>query len=282
MKRLYPLVFLGTSFGIILAIIAAVFKHDITFEQIMLAGALGLLLLPSFVFPRWETAYPFNMASWSLTFELFVNAIYGIIAPRLGPRWLLALVAASGGVLVWVAFANHGIGGGNNQKGFAWGFGRVLFPFFAGVALYRHRIKRALHPVVGIAMCVALPLFLLLPGPRSPITSLLFVFVIFPIIVASGAAVNVGGTPNAICRVFGMLSYPVYILQGPVLRVGEEVLKHRPLDLTGEWTFGLAEACVVLLVAWFASRFYDEPLQRLFRGRAPINFRKEAEQPNAA
>ena len=66
--RLYPLILLGTTVGIALALLATTFKHSVTYQQVALSGTLALLLLPSYVFPQWETAYPFNMASWSLTF----------------------------------------------------------------------------------------------------------------------------------------------------------------------------------------------------------------------
>ncbi len=135
--RLYPLILLATSAGIALGFLAAAVKHDVTFQQIVLAGTLALLMLPSYVFPQWDTAYPFNMASWSLTFELFVNALYCAIAPRLTNRRLIQLTACSAVVLAWVALMNHGVSGGYSQKNFAYGFGRVLFPFFAGVLLYR-------------------------------------------------------------------------------------------------------------------------------------------------
>ena len=131
--RLYPLILLGTTVGIALALLATTFKHSVTYQQVALSGTLALLLLPSYVFPQWETAYPFNMASWSLTFELFVNAIYGAIVPNLTSRRLIVLTACSAIVLAWVAFMNHGIAGGNDQGNFAYGFGRVMFPFFAGV-----------------------------------------------------------------------------------------------------------------------------------------------------
>jgi peptidoglycan/LPS O-acetylase OafA/YrhL len=265
--RLYPLILLATSAGIALGLLAAAVKHDVTFEQIMLAGTLGLLLLPSYVFPQWDTAYPFNMASWSLTFELFVNALYGAIAPRLTNRRLIQLTACSAVVLVWVALMNHGVSGGYNQANFAYGFGRVLFPFFAGVMLYRLRLPQRFAPYAGLGLTVALAAALLVPVQAAGLFSLLYVFLLFPAIMVVGAASEVGPRLAGAYRLIGALSYPIYILQGPVLRIGEELLKHWHFTPIGFWAFGVAEAASVVVIAWAALKLYDEPLQQWFKLR---------------
>jgi peptidoglycan/LPS O-acetylase OafA/YrhL len=265
--RLYPLVFLGTLAGIVLALLAAALKGSVTYQDLALSGTLALLLLPSYVFPQWETAYPFNMASWSLTFELLVNALYGAIAPSLTTRRLVKLIACSVVVLVWVALMNHGIGGGNNQKNFAYGFGRVMFPFFAGVLLYRFRFPQRMAPWAGFGIILGLVGLLLTPVHEAGLTSLLYVLLLFPAIVATGAAVKVGPRLARACCLGGELSYPLYILQGPVLRVGEELLKHWHFSRIGSCLFGIAEAVIVAVVAYVALKFYDEPLQKYFKVR---------------
>jgi peptidoglycan/LPS O-acetylase OafA/YrhL len=161
--RLCPLLYLGTAGGIAIALFAAIFKGSVTCEEVAISGVLAFLLLPSYVFPQWESAFPFNMAGWSLTFELFVNALYGVIAPSLTSRRLVKWIACSAVVLIWVAVMNHGIAGGNNQNNFACGFGRVMFPFFAGVLLYRFRFPQRMAPRVGLVVILGLSGLLLVP-----------------------------------------------------------------------------------------------------------------------
>jgi peptidoglycan/LPS O-acetylase OafA/YrhL len=266
--RLYPLAVLGTSAGIALGLLAAMYKTNVTYHDIAVSGILGLLLLPSYVFPQWATAYPFNMASWSLTFELVVNLIYGMIAPYLTSSRLAKLTVCSAVVLVWVAAMNHGIAGGNDQSNFAYGFGRVMFPFFAGILLYRCRRPQRLAPWISFGLLLSLPVLLLAPVHQASLTSLIYVLLLFPAIIMAGAAIAPGPRLAPVCEWMGALSYPVYILQGPVLRAGEELLKHWQFGMRGSCLFGLAEASVVAAVAWFALRFYDKPLQRRFRMRA--------------
>lgn len=265
--RLYPLVFLGTAAGIALGFLAAAFKDSVTYQEIARSGALALLLLPSYVFPQWDTAYPFNMAAWSLTFELLVNALYGVLAPRLTSRRLVTLVGCSAVILVFVALMNHGIAGGSSQKDFAYGFGRVLFPFFAGVLLYRFRLPQRMASRAGLGIILALLGLLLVPAHEAGLASLLYVLVFFPMIVAGGAAVMVGPRLARACRLGGELSFPLYILQGPVLRIGEELLKHWHFGLLGSYLFGMGEAGIVAVVAYLALRYFDKPLQRYFKFR---------------
>ena len=102
-ERLYPLLLLGTLMGIAPAMLAVAFKGTITYHQVASSSVLALLLLPSYVFPQWDTAYPLNMASWSLTFELVANAIYAIMAPSLTLRRLVQLTFCSAILLIIVA-----------------------------------------------------------------------------------------------------------------------------------------------------------------------------------
>lgn len=266
--RLYPLVLLGTLAGISLALLAVVLKGNVTFQQVALSSALALLLLPSYVFPQWETAYPFNMASWSLTFELFVNAVYGVIAPSLTSRRLIKIIACSFIALVWVAWMNHGISGGNNQGNFFYGFGRVMFPFFMGVLLFRFRFRQRMAPQIGLGLILGLAALLFAPIHEGVLASVAYVIVFFPSIIAAGAAVEVGPMLGRACLLLGELSYPLYILQGPLLRIGEEILKHRHFGLVGLILFSTIEAVVVSVIAYVGNKLYDVPIQKYLKSRA--------------
>jgi hypothetical protein len=74
---------------------------------------------------------------------------------------------------------------------FAYGFGRVMFPFFAGVLLYRFKFPQRAAPYVSVGTLLALPVLLLAPVHEVGVASLLYVLLLFPLIVATGAAVDV-------------------------------------------------------------------------------------------
>jgi peptidoglycan/LPS O-acetylase OafA/YrhL len=102
---------------------------------------------------------------------------------------------------------------------------------------------------------------------KGPALHLSLVMIAFPAIIAVGAAAEVGPKLGRLCSLLGELSFPVYILQAPLLRVGAEVLKHLHLRPSGEVWFSIIEVISVCAVAWAAVKFFDQPLQRMFRTR---------------
>lgn len=265
-RRLYPLVFLSTSIGIFMALLAVIFKNNITILQLLKVSALGLLVLPSFVFPQWQTAYPLNMASWSLTFEAFVNLVYVSIVRKLTNTVLILVLVLSWLALFFLVAYAGGITGGFNQKGWSLGFIRVMFPFFAGVAMYRFRPESKENPVAGIILILAFLLILLANWSNYKVCSLIYVSIVFPAIVYIGSGITISSGIEVFLRQIGLISYPVYIMQGPILRIGEEIMRHISSNAIG-WLFSIFEFCVVVLVSWIALKFFDEPVQRIFRGQ---------------
>ncbi|MCB8876461.1 acyltransferase family protein [Acidisoma silvae] len=266
--RLYPLLFVGTMAGIVLGLLAAHVKHDVTYTQIAISGALGLVLLPSYVFPQWGTAFPFNMAQWSLTFEIFANAVFAAIAPKLTTRVLLGTLAVTALLLIASALVHGDIYGGYDKDNFIYGFTRVLFPFFAGVLVFRFRRSPRHAPWLAAGLIIALIAFLMLPPWHAGLFTLPYVILLFPAIIFLGAAAEVGPRVSAFFRFLGVLSYPLYILQSPILRIGEEVLKRKHFGLGGSIAFGLAEAAAALVISYLALTYYDVPLRRFIRARA--------------
>jgi peptidoglycan/LPS O-acetylase OafA/YrhL len=267
--RLYPLAFLGILLGVVLALAAAALKHTVGFADVASAAVLAFLLLPSFVFPQWPTAYPFNPAAWSLTFEAFANAVYAGLARHLGTGLLLAILVLGGGGLIWLAFARGGIGGGHDQADVLLGIPRVIFPFFAGVLLHRLPAARITGSGAGAAMLAVLLAVLLAPSGWGAVTSLGCVMLLFPLLVWLGIANRPGPALARFFAVIGALSYPLYITQAAVLRIGLEVLRRHAFTPAQFAIFALGEAACALLLAWLAMRWFDAPIQRLLRQRPP-------------
>ncbi len=269
-KRLYPLIFLGTGIGIALGLVAAVGKGTVSPAEIGEAGVLGLLLLPSFVFPQWSTAYPFNMAAWSLTFEGFANVVYAIIVKYLTKFNLIIVVSISAIALVWLAWKNLGIQGGNEQHNWAGGFIRVLYPFFVGVLMFRCRPKMRHGTLKSVALMLLIPILLLISWPSYQIVSAVYVLIVFPLIVYAGSGL-IPAPKVAKCASFmGALSYPIYILQGPILRIGEEMLKHLQLTAAGAVAFALVEGLAVAAFSYLGLKLFDEPIQKALSGMIDV------------
>jgi len=274
--RLYPLIFLGISMGIALAVLSFLVQGSPSISSIALAGGLGLLLLPSYVFPQWETAYPFNTAAWSLSFEVAVNIVYASIALHLTNRRLIFLIIISATALVAVGLSQGSFRFGSDQVSFLYGFVRVTYPFFIGVALFRIRPLMRPNTLVSVLLLVFLTAILILPIQHNVFLGLALVILVMPAIVWSGAGVHPVPRVERLMLFIGQLSYPIYILHAPLLRVGAEI-KHR-MNLTGYYItlVDAIQVVSVLVFAYLALKFFDEPL------RSWLNRRSRPTSPSVA
>jgi peptidoglycan/LPS O-acetylase OafA/YrhL len=277
-QRLYPLTLLGVMMGFAMALLSSVVAGTPPLLKVAEAGALAALLLPSYVFPQWESAYPLNMAAWSLSFEFAVNFAYVLVAGLLvGRRMVLFLIASAASLLLLVLFKGTFLYG-NNQDGFLYGFFRVTYPFFAGVLLYR--LQAARPPPerrLGWALMALLVLCLAWPvAYQHAWTSLALAVVVFPVIVWFGASSPASGALAKVCRLGGLLSFPVYILQAPLIRLGSEVVERLGLEGAAFVAFAALEFAVCVLAAIVAVKIFDEPLQAAFKRR---NARLSASAP---
>lgn len=265
--RLYPLAFLGILLGTLLAALAATVKGTVAPADVAAAALFAFLLLPSFVFPQWPTAYPFNPAAWSLTFEALANIVFAVIARWLGNAVLLAILLGGAAALVWLAVTQGGISGGHEQATVLLGIPRVIFPFFAGVLLRRLPVAPRSGTLAGVALIAVLLGVLLAPGGWGAASALLCVIALFPFTVWLGIANRPGPALERVFAVIGALSYPLYITQAAVLRLGLEVLRRLSLSPAQFAVFALAEAGCAVALAWIAMRWFDAPVQRLLRRR---------------
>jgi peptidoglycan/LPS O-acetylase OafA/YrhL len=90
---------------------------------------------------------------------------------------------------------------------------------------------------------------------------------VFPIFVWAGVASEVSGKLASLCKVFGALSYPAYILQAPILRFGEIALRNKHLSSVEFCAAFILEGTVVCGVAWAANRFIDVPVRAWLSGK---------------
>ncbi|NMN03042.1 MULTISPECIES: acyltransferase [unclassified Novosphingobium] len=267
-RRLYPLLALGTLLGFAVFLGAVFLRHTVTLGDALLALGFALALLPCPLFPQWPTAFPLNMAAWSLAFEAYVNLAYALLARFLSQRVLLGLVGL-GAVLVVADIAHFGrLMGGTDKANFAFGAARVIYPFFAGILVFRwRRTARTTRPLLALALCAALAAALLAnPAQAFGLDPALYDGALalagFPVLVWLAAAIPLHGRAAQVAQWLGLLSYPIYILQGPVLRVGVELARHVPLPAPA---FALAQAGAVITIAWAANRWFDAPLQAWLR-----------------
>jgi peptidoglycan/LPS O-acetylase OafA/YrhL len=265
--RLYPLILIGLTLGFMVFIIKIVAIEHRNFDiGAIIALIGGLLMVPTHTIKNegWGNIYPFNDPTWSLFFEIFINIFYAVILPKLSKRILNIILVLSGSLVFLQAYQMGLIKGGNDWDTFFFGFGRVTFPFFCGVYLSRWKnIALGWTPPFFVIASLLAGAFVCPVGiiPVWIFESLL-VIILFPALVVWGSRCKLPAKGTGICLFFGQISYPLYILHYPFMRLFSFVARrfsesHLLMD-----TVICAEIACQISFAFIAMKLFDEPVRK--------------------
>jgi peptidoglycan/LPS O-acetylase OafA/YrhL len=253
--RLYPLMLLGLVAGLV------VFSGKHSGSFLAIAFILQLLFIPRLTQPY---LFELNGLQWSLFFELVANVAHALTFRWLTNLVLQGVVVTTGIMLIGIARSYGGLGVGWGPDNFIAGFPRVLFSYAVGVLLFRYSVAGRL-PMLRIpwwAVLMAPGVIVVFARLYGWYGDVIAVFT-WPIVVWGGIASAAPQWVRGFSAWAGAVSYPLYILQAPVLEVATPWLKRQGLSSA----FGVSVGIVGL--AWFAGRYYDEPIRRwLKRGAA--------------
>lgn len=248
--RLWPLYLLGTLIGA--AVFASAVEGPVMAAALAMMMAAAVLLIP---LPVGHDVQIFNLnrPAWSLFFEMVANLLYGAFARRLTER-VLVLLSVAGACAVVVAFGLAGTGSlGHHGDSLLGGAARILFGFPLGVLFHRlHQsgrlTVRAPIPLILVAFLATLALPNL--GRLNGWLDAVVVVLVFPLLVAGAVDAEVKARTASAFAFLADLSYPLYILHGPILMGFAQ--------FGGESTAALLAGGVVSLVAaWVAGRWFD-------------------------
>ena len=314
MVRLYPLFLFGLVLGVlVLLVYAGQHLTDYSPSQILLGAAVNAAYLPFFndghIFNNIHdsahgTIFPANGPAWSLSFEIAANLFFFSMY-RLGLRglrWLLLLSYAAIVVTGGAAALAHGrlgleLMGGWATINFVNGIPRVFYGFALGVALYLlaesrlfARLESALarRDFTMYVLFAALVLMFAVPtfGHLNGLYYLIMIAMPVPLLVFAGAAAPCNSLLTLkTARFLGGLSYPLYCLHYPIMRV-VQLAAGKGNDLFGLPSYAVT-SLISVFVAVIVSRFYDEPLRvwltrRLTRARGELRSGMRWPAPGAA
>lgn len=265
--RLYPLALLGAMMGMLVLLLKwRLFPGKVDSLGVLLAsGALNLAMVPSFIGASASShdIFPGNGPLWSLFFELLINLLWAVAGIWLRTSSLIVIMLVSLILLVLLASHYDTFNVGYDTKSFWGGLARVCFGFPFGVVIYRerHQIRRHArqwaNPILVAALIgvFAIPIDVL---PYSfPWLDIVLVSICLPAIVIGGIS-QISSMRYG--HLLGNLSYPVYVLHFPILLIMSGLSQSL---LTG-WsiqTIACMSFFTILVSAWLAWRFYDEPLR---------------------
>lgn len=281
--RLQPMMILGVTFGALTYYYGLANIESTTVRSLLFIWLLSCFLIP--VTQRldirgWSEGYALDGPQWTLAFEYVANILYALFIRRFSKK-LLAFLVISAAVLSLDLTLNLDLfgflGGRVNEKytvigGWSLeptqlyvGFTRLLYPFFAGLLVYRLglRIKvKGAFWICSLIICAALMM------PRVGIgayewtnglyeaTCVLFVFP-FVLIVGAGT-MKLSEQHTKICNFLGRISYPLYITHYPLIYfLFEWTYKHPEMTLSVHIFNGISIFLISIGFAYASERIYD-------------------------
>jgi len=261
--RLHPLVLLGVLIG------AIGFWFDpftngrshVNLLQLISATLIGFTLLPSPDVRGWGETHPLDGPCWSLLQEYIANLLYAWFGRSMSKAALWIFVVISAVALIITAAWHGDVATGWGYSTFWIAVVRMLFPFFAGLLLFRS--GKRLHFPMAFPLCsLLLMLLFFLPTFRyNGLYEAACIILGFPVIVAMGAGGTVRGRLAKLCKFSGDISYPIYITHYPFIYIYTAwvaVKKPAPQQI-------IPVACglfvLFILLAYAALKWYDEPVR---------------------
>jgi peptidoglycan/LPS O-acetylase OafA/YrhL len=264
--RLWPLMALATVLSFVFVALRLIVKdQSVNLDLLILALVLGFLSLPFFHAPAelgGPQVFPLNGPQYTLFLELLANLVW-VIERRLTFRWLTGLMTVIALSLVLV------MGLGGDQTSDFWsGVPRVLGSYFLGVMIYsfRDRISARLGaPLFWFGVLFMLVLFYM-PASAGLVPCMLWIVVVSPMLVLTGARIELPPLLNASALWLGRLSYPIYALHYPIFCWvnGAYLSWFQRRDIFIEIPLCFA---AVMGGSYFALVLFDEPVRALLTSR---------------
>jgi len=156
------------------------------------------------------------------------------------------------------------------------GITRLMYPFFAGLLLFRVTRLRSIK--YGFTWC-SLLLIAVLSFPRiggadhlwqNGLYESMCVIVVFPLIVYIGAGGSLSGDFSKwLCKFLGDISYPLYISHYPLVYIYIGwVSAHPQIPIAQAWPRMVVTFVSAIVLAYGYLKLYDEPVRRWLTAKA--------------
>ena len=276
--RLHPMVIFGSLLGVLMFYFGAstLFPiiRDVPVWKLLVYALLGILMIPTT--PKmdirgWQEMYTMNGPLWSLFFEYIANILYALFIRRFSKTALCVLVTVAAGATCYLTLTQGDVIGGWTLNGHHMqvGFTRLMFPFFAGLLLFRIGKKIHIHRAF---LWSSLLLVVLLSAPRiggeetvwmNGLYEAALIMMVFPLIVLMGAGGEVTGKRAAkFCKLLGNISYPLYLVNYPLCYVHTAWRFDTKYTLAEGWWISALVFVAIILLAYLALKLFDEPVRK--------------------
>lgn len=291
--RLQPMVVLGSLIGAFWFYFSGAPGFELVMQTpwwklflIMVLGCIMFPTPPSMDIRGWQEINSLNGAQWSLLWEYIANILYALFIRRFSKLVLGVFVFLSAFLTIDVAlnldvfsllevrsYAKYTVigGFGLTPDQIYIGVCRLLYPFFAGLLLYRiskFRINIRKGGMLWCSLAVAATLVIPHIGGDSHewlngLYCALVIMLIYPAIVAAGAGSELKGKhTTAICKFLGMISYPLYITHYPMIYVQMNwAAQHADAPIGTHIWVAVSIFTASVAVAYASVKVYDIPIR---------------------
>jgi peptidoglycan/LPS O-acetylase OafA/YrhL len=264
--RLFPMLIAGTLLGGMIELGRTGAGPVLgRLPEIALAVVAGCLALPMpFATSMEHTIFPLDGPIWSIFFELIANVVLVLGCKTLKPRRLFwAVLVTSGLQLILISMTIETVNLGFLVTDWFYGLPRALLSFAAGVLLFASPLTFPRLPAY-VFPCALLAIFMVpaLPFRASTELDLAIISVVFPVLVGTAAASEPARMRWMASGLPGELSFPVYAIHYPIVRVVTSMLKHRTLSVGGRLGVAAMSMVCVCALAGTLWQFYDKPIRR--------------------
>ncbi len=283
--RLQPMVIMGMIIGAICFYFQDSILwptiHDVPIWKMLLVMFIGFTLIPvpsSLDIRGWTEMHPLNGPGWSLFYEYIANIFYALIVRRFSKTLLSLLVFLSALALIHLSVTSPKgdiIGGWSLEpEQLHIGFSRVMYPFFAGLLLFR--TAKVIQLKNAFLICSLLLVFVF-SFPRiggegnlwmNGLYDSLTVIVIFPLIVFIGASGKIESEISSkVCKFFGDISYPIYITHYPLIYIYTGWVASNKVSLKEALPYGILTFISSIVLAYLSLKIYDEPVRKWLKNK---------------
>ncbi|MGZ8538204.1 MAG: acyltransferase family protein [Flavisolibacter sp.] len=256
--------------------------HNVPWWKVILIMLIGCFMIPvptSMDIRGWNEMYPLNGPGWSLFFEYLVNILYALFIRKFSKLALSILVFLSACFLVHLAvFGSNGdvIGGWSLEPAqLHIGFARVLYPFFAGLLLFRiGKLTHIKHAFLWSSLLIIVVLSVPRIGGENDIWmnglyESMVILLVFPLIIYIGASGELRGkTATRISKFLGEISYPIYITHYPIMYIYWAWVHNNKVALKDAIPVAVIVFFSSIIIAYACLKLYDEPIRKWLKKKS--------------
>ncbi len=260
--RLHPLVILSVAIGAIAFWLDPYKSGDpVSLVKLIITMLIGFTLLPSPDVRGWNETHSLNGPCWSLLQEYIANIIYAVFGRKMRKTILWIIVIISGIALTATSVWHGDVGTGWAYSNIWIATVRMMFPFFAGLLLFRTGKLLRIPMAYVVCSLILIVLFCLPTTKYNGWYEAACIIIAFPVVVAAGAGGKVSGRWAKLCNFSGAISYPIYIIHYPFIYIYTEwvyVKKPTPSEIV---PVAVGLFVFFILLSWVVLKFYDEPVR---------------------